>query len=378
MPCVDVVVSCPVIDSFRVRQVAGLFDVPWTERSEERFAVDVPDLIADRHWNIGLIVGPSGSGKSSLAQKLFPQALIQTGDWPADRAVVDAFGELPIKQITGLFTAVGFGSPPAWVRPYRVLSGGERFRCDLARALSRGMAGTSSGELSASETRPIVACDEFTSTVDRQVGRICSAAVSRAIRSGTVPCRFVAVTCHYDVAEWLEPDWTIDMATQTFDRRRLRRPKIELQIFRCRRDAWRVFARHHYLSGKLNPAAECFVALWNAQPVAFCAVLGVMGAAGHRRISRLVTLPDYQGIGIGSRVAEAVAQTYTKRGLRLSISAGHPGLLAHCRRSNRWRLAKIYKSGSRPGRLRNYRGSPGRAVMTFDYVGAVQPATGCA
>jgi GNAT superfamily N-acetyltransferase len=229
-----------------------------------------------------------------------------------------------------------------------------------------------------SDARPIVACDEFTSTVDRQVGRICSAAVARAIRSGAISGRFVAITCHYDVAEWLEPDWTIDMATQTFDRRRLRRPKIQLQIFRCGRDAWRLFARHHYLSGKLNPAAECFVALWNAAPVAFCAVLGVMGRVGHRRISRLVTLPDYQGIGVGTRVAETVAQTYTQRGLRLSITASHPGLLAHCRRSNHWRLAQIYKSGSRPGRLRNYRGSPGRAVMTFDYVGAARPATSCA
>ena len=71
MPRVDVVVSCPVVDSFRVRQVAGLFDVPLAERSEERFAVDVPDLCEDRQWYIGLIVGPSASGKSSLARKLF-------------------------------------------------------------------------------------------------------------------------------------------------------------------------------------------------------------------------------------------------------------------------------------------------------------------
>ena len=291
--------------------------------------------------------------------------------------MVDAFGELSIKQVTGLLTAVGFGSPPAWVRPYHVLSGGERFRCDLARALSRGVTKTDANALLPNDERPIVACDEFTSTVDRQVGRICSAAVARGIRSGAIPCRFVAVTCHYDVAEWLEPDWTIDMATQTFDRRRLRRPKIELQIFRCRRDAWRLFARHHYLSGKLNPAAECFVALWNAAPVAFCAVLGVMGTVGHRRISRLVTLPDYQGIGVGTRLAEAIAQDYMQRGLRMSITASHPGLLAHCRRSNRWRLSQVYKSGSRPGRLRNYRGSPGRALVTFDYVGAAQPTTGC-
>ena len=65
MPCLDVVVSCPVHDSFRVQQVAGMFDVPLAERATERFEVDVPGN--DEEWQIGLIVGPSGSGKSTIA-----------------------------------------------------------------------------------------------------------------------------------------------------------------------------------------------------------------------------------------------------------------------------------------------------------------------
>ena len=66
---------------------------------------------------------------------------------------------------------------------------------------------------------PLIAFDEFTSVVDRNVARIGSAAVAKAIRGGTIGCRFVAVTCHYDVTEWLAPDWVIDMATATFTRR---------------------------------------------------------------------------------------------------------------------------------------------------------------
>ena len=57
-------------------------------------------------------------------------------DWPPDRAVIDGFGQRPIKDITHLLTAVGFSSPPSWIKPYRVLSNGEQFRCDLARALA--------------------------------------------------------------------------------------------------------------------------------------------------------------------------------------------------------------------------------------------------
>ena len=45
------------------------------------------------------------------------------------------------------------------------------------------------------------------------MAKVCSAAIAKGIRRGHLPCRFVAVTCHYDVAEWLEPDWMLDMAT---------------------------------------------------------------------------------------------------------------------------------------------------------------------
>ena len=62
-----------------------------------------------------------------MARHLFDQSLYDNPPWPDDRAVVDGLGDRPIKEITGLFTAVGFSSPPSWIKPYSVLSGGERF-----------------------------------------------------------------------------------------------------------------------------------------------------------------------------------------------------------------------------------------------------------
>src|SRR6185312_13985262 len=97
---------CPVYDSFRVQQVAGMFDVPLAERAQATFAVEVPDARED--WHIGLIVGPSGSGKTTIARRAFPDQLVEQLHWPADRAVVDCFDGLSAKQITGLLTAVGF------------------------------------------------------------------------------------------------------------------------------------------------------------------------------------------------------------------------------------------------------------------------------
>lgn len=119
MPRVDVVAECPVHDSFRVQQIAGMFDVALEEKCRQTFSVEVPAL--DENWQIGVIVGPSGSGKSTIAREAFGKWLYSSEKWPADAAVIDAFGKLPTKQITGMLTAVGFSSPPSWVKPYRVL-----------------------------------------------------------------------------------------------------------------------------------------------------------------------------------------------------------------------------------------------------------------
>jgi len=380
MPRVDVVVSCPVYDSFRVQQVAGLFDVPLAEKATERFEVELPD--ASDEWQIGLIVGPSGSGKSTIAGRAFAEQLYTGSDWPEDRAVIDCFGDLPVRHVVELFTAVGFSSPPSWVKPYHVLSCGERFRCDLARALSvgfgalrcasrlNGLAATRSG---AGISAPLVVFDEFTSVVDRNVAKVCSAAIAKAIRRGHIPGRFVAVTCHYDVAEWLEPDWVLDMATGRLQRRRLRRPSIELTIYRCRLAAWGLFRRHHYLSGSLAPQARCYLTTWEGVPVHFCATLPVIARKNHRRFTRIVTLPDYQGIGIGMRATEAVAALHRAEGKRINVTSSHPALIRHCQHSPLWKAINVKKSGG--GRQQSnmfpaYRNAAGRSVVSFEYVGA--------
>jgi hypothetical protein len=417
MPPLEIAVTCPVFDSFRVQQLGGMFDVPLARKASALFCVDVPNWLLEHsrpeldtsatsetrspspslpisssppRWQIGLIVGPSGSGKSTIARAMFGDRVYRPREWPTNCAVIDGLGPRPIKEITRLFTAVGFSSPPSWIKPYQVLSNGEQFRCDLARALAgetqRGRSGegetgrqanallqpdlpvSSSPALPISPSPPVV-FDEFTSVVDRNVARIVSAAVAKGIHSGQIGCRFVAVTCHYDVTEWLAPDWVIDMATNTCTRRCLRRPPIELELFRCRRSAWPLFARHHYLSGELPRYARCYLATWQGAPVAFCATVTLIGQKNRWRISRIVTLPDYQGVGIGLSVAEAVAELHVQQGHRVNVTASHPSLIAHCRRSPQWRAVGVKKIGAHTAQnfIANYRGSPGRAVVSFEY-----------
>jgi energy-coupling factor transporter ATP-binding protein EcfA2 len=333
---------------------------------------------------VGLIVGPSGSGKSTVARRFYGDELYQGAAWPADRAVIDCFADLPVRQVVELFTAVGFSSPPSWVKPYEVLSTGEKFRCDLAKALALGSRsedrGSSGGGDEASDSRSslldphpsLVVFDEFTSVVDRNVARACSAAIAKGIRRGNIPCQFVAVTCHYDVAEWLEADWVLDMATGQLTRRRLRRPPVVVEIHRCGMGAWQLFKRHHYLSGLLAVGARCYLATWNGEPVTFCATLPVITKKNHRRFTRIVTLSDYQGMGIGMRVVAAVADLHRAEGLRINVTSSHPALIRHCQRSPTWKTVNVKKIGSAPrgsARFPRYRSSAGRSVVSFEYLG---------
>ena len=341
-------------ESFRVAQIAGMFDMPVTKRASRDFTFDSPPVGDD--WKIGLIVGPSGSGKSTIARNLFGENLYTYGNWDHDKAVVDGFGDLPIKTITQYLIATGFSSPPSWIKPYRVLSNGEQFRCDLARALACGSS--------------TVVFDEFTSVVDRSVAKVASAAISKRIKSGDATKRFVAVSCHYDIMEWLEPDWVLDMADGTVSRRLLRRPRIDLRVFACKRSAWPMFAGHHYLSGSLSNGVKCYMALWNETPVAFCAIISLMGFVGRRRVSRIVTLPDFQGIGIGSAFLESVADILATQDLRLNVTASHPSIISHCSNSKSWKIVNLLKTGAAKRRRGdNYKNSSGRCVVSFEYIG---------
>lgn len=315
--------SADVHQSARVMQMAGMMDVPLDEKTSESWDVDVP--IEERDWSVGLVVGPSGSGKSSLARQLWPDALMTTPGWSPDRSILDDFPEsMSVRDIVKLLNAVGLGSVPAWLRPRHTLSTGEGFRADIARTLA--------------ETEGLVVVDEFTSVVDRQVAQVGSHSVQKAIRrSGR---QFVAVTCHYDVTDWLQPDWVVDMAGGTFSWRSVQpHPPVELRVHPVDHSAWRVFARHHYLSGQLHKAARCFGGFVGDECVAFTSYLHYPHPRtktikmGHR----LVVLPDWQGLGIGGRLDDWLGQHLYEQGLRYRNTVAHPAMIAYYARSPRWR-----------------------------------------
>ena len=201
MPAIKFAIETDLSKSARVQQLAAMFDVPLQKKARLEFAGDLP--IDDRNWNVGLIVGPSGSGKSSVMRHVWGEPSPMR--WPGKSVIDDFDASLTMEQISAVCQAVGFNTIPAWMRPYCVLSTGEKFRVEIARRL-----------LETPADRPLV-LDEFTSVVDRQVAKIGSHAVQKWVRKNGR--QFVAVTCHYDVIEWLQPDWILEPATMGFARR---------------------------------------------------------------------------------------------------------------------------------------------------------------
>jgi ABC-type ATPase involved in cell division len=341
-------------------QLEGLFEIPPTQVSELRWTGELP--IESRPWHIGMIIGPSGAGKSTLAREMFADNLISGYAWSPDRSIVDDFPiEMGIKQITALLSQVGFSSPPSWLRSFRHLSNGEQFRVVLARAMA--------------ETSDLFVIDEFSSTVDRTVAQIGSAALAKAIRQSDR--RMIAATVHYDVIEWLQPDWIYEPHINRFQWRELRqRPPIELEIVRCHRSAWRLFSRYHYLDTAIHNAANCFVALYNGQPAAFTAVLHFPHSVQSRwREHRTVCLPDFQGVGIGNAMSDYVASLFKATGKPYSSVTSNPAMIRHRAMSKLWNMREAPKLQPAIGKtttIKSMTSASSRLTASFDYMGAAR------
>lgn len=197
MPNFDIIKEIKPANTFRVNSIVNNFDLD-VEHINEHFKGNID--IEGKSWNVGLIVGGSGTGKSTIAQEVFGDAYIFNYEYSAKSVIDDMPKGKSIKDIEKAFTSVGFASPPSWLKPYSVLSNGEKMRADLARCIL--------------DEKELIVFDEFTSVVNREVAKTSSYAISKAVRR--LNKQFVAVACHKDIVEWLEPDWIYDTDLKQF------------------------------------------------------------------------------------------------------------------------------------------------------------------
>lgn len=364
---------CSDFNSYRAARVKSLFNTD----SGCNFDLDADLPIDDPDWKLGVVVGPSGSGKTSIGRRLFGEDVIYDPAWPADKPIVDVISpDGDFNAVTGALASVGLGTVPAWLRPYPVLSNGERFRADLARVICDAPAK--------------VVIDEFSSVVDRQIAKFGALAFQKAWRRTDGQC--VLLSCHYDIIDWLEPDWVFDTQTGKYAGRRLwRRPRFDLDIWETDWRYWHLFEPHHYLKLPRMVAARCYVGVVDGEPVSHIAFSTRPGFA-EARACRLVVMPEWQGAGVGLRFLNDICQWWLEGKNRYGkpmptlFHTSHPGLCAALRRDKKWRqltallhgdskrhsIQSMAKSVARHGS--NYRPGNGmgghfRAVQGFRYYG---------
>jgi GNAT superfamily N-acetyltransferase len=329
---------CSDFDSYRAARVKSLFNA----ESGCNFDLEADLPIDDGDWRLGLVVGPSGSGKTSLGRQIWgPDVFYEAAGWPNGEPIIDAIAPVgDFDAVTAALAAVGLGTVPAWLRPYPILSNGERFRADLARIIC--------------EAPSQVVIDEFTSVVDRQIARIGALAFQKAWRR--TGGQAVLLSCHYDIIEWLEPDWVFDTATGRYSGRGLwRRPRFELDIRQTDWRYWPLFEPHHYLKLPHMIAATNNVGLVDGELVAHVAVSTRPGLK-EARACRLVIMPEWQGAGVGMRFLNAVCDMW-RRGLNryekpmpTLFHTSHPGLCGAIRRDSKWCQVSCSLYGQHKGR----------------------------
>lgn len=317
------------------------------------YPFEVPSILKELDFNILCIIGASGSGKSTFSKYFGEQKKI---NWDNNKAIISNFDN--VNDAVERLNSVGLNSIPTWCKPRNVLSVGEGFRADLSRLL---------------EDNCVI--DEFTSTIDRNVALSCCNSIQKYIRKKDIK-KCVFVSCHKDFIDILRPDYVIDLDDECiYDTRRLPKRNFELSIYetRAKEYIWKLFRQHHYLSKDLNIASRIFIARLDKEIAGMIAILPLPSGtiSNAYRVHRLVILPDYQGLGIATKLLTYIANLYSKQNLNLYIRTTHKRLYTYFKNNkNNWQETSSSgkKASQNGGKLKNTWKIDDRTPYSFKYI----------
>lgn len=348
----------PIATSFRCTMAANSLDIDVEKKSKHQLDVQI-DL--NSPWNVGLIVGASGSGKTTLAKQIFGNECFNF-DVDESKTVLDQFpSEWSYEQCQNSLNGIGLSQVPCWIRPLYTLSNGQKTRAVAALQLSKN---------------EDFVVDEWTSVVDRTVAKSMSHCLQKHARS--TQRKVAAVSCHYDVLEWLNPDWVIDCNKAMYsDRRSLcrefkRDEELQFDIRSIGRESWRYFSKYHYLSDQLpgghiklfglfsgndQIGFQCFA---NYTP---CRKNEVMKMHSNRTVIH----PDYVGLGLGMRLIEKTSYIMLQSDYDVWAKFSSVPVAKAFEKSKNWKLINVARFVGKPGgnmlRSSGFR----NAVKTYSY-----------
>lgn len=195
---IEVTLKSDVFKTFRCKVACDSLDIDAEKKSVHHLRVD--GIKVPANWNLGIIYGASGSGKTTVAKQLFGEDCFKSGideDTPIINQLPKHF---TYDECATILNSIGLTSVPCWVRPVKTLSNGQRARAEAALLMTK--------------TDGIVVIDEWTSVVDRTVAKAMSHCVQKFARKHKK--QIILLSCHYDILEWVKPDWMIDCNKQEF------------------------------------------------------------------------------------------------------------------------------------------------------------------
>jgi GNAT superfamily N-acetyltransferase len=239
-----------------------------------------------------------------------------------------------------MLCGVGLTSVPCWIRPAYTLSNGQKARAECALQMARN-------------DDQIIIIDEWTSVVDRTVAKVMSHCIQKHARKTNK--RIILLSCHYDVIEWLNPDWIIDANKQEYTNRRSlwrdfkRTEQLQFNVYETNRSTWPFFSRYHYLSEKLAGGKQFLFGLWEGKnQIGFLAFSNyvphrkdILGRKMQMHFNRLVIHPDYCGFGLGVLFLDKCSQIVHDRGYEVMGKFSSAPVYNALKRNPKWRLNDV-------------------------------------
>jgi ABC-type lipoprotein export system ATPase subunit len=311
-------------------KAANSLDIDVEAKSKHHLKVSA-DLETD--YNVGLIVGASGSGKTTLAKQIFGQDCFES-TLDQQTPIIDQLPpHLDYDHCASLLSGVGLTSVPCWIRPVYTLSNGQKARAEACLQM----------------LKPNAVIDEWTSVVDRNVGKVMSHCVQKHARK--MKKKIVLASCHYDVMEWLNPDWIIDCNTQEYiDRRSMvgtfkRTDQLRLEIKEVTKHTWPYFSKYHYLSERLPTGRIfCYGLFRGSDQIGFiCYAAYIIGNQTTFFPNRAVVHPDYAGLGLGIKLIDETSKLMVMKGYDIKLKGTSIPIYKMLIKDPLWKFRKMSK-----------------------------------
>tara|TARA_R110000796_G_scaffold5554_2_gene20572 strand:- start:95 stop:697 length:603 start_codon:yes stop_codon:yes gene_type:complete len=161
------------------------------------------------------------------------------------------------------------------------------------------------------------------------------------------------------------------------------KPQINIKVIHGDRKLWSIFKVHHYLSEELPLSTRCFYALWNDNIIGFSATISFPGKTPPLyegdlrkkwRECRTVLIPDFQGLGVGTRFSDAIADIHIEQGYRYFSKTSHIRMGLYREKSPLWKatsanLLDRSKSTNGKGYINHHTIEKDRLCYSHEYIG---------